>query len=134
MILVSDSTVESGRQLAGKLLDVNDRPTAIFACNDLLAVGVIQAAREREFSIPDELSVVGFDNTILAMSTNPPLTSVAQPISLMGTRVMDLLVQKIEGQKRLKQREVLLPELVIRSSTKSPIHHFHVERKNLQCL
>ncbi|HEX7065983.1 MAG TPA: LacI family DNA-binding transcriptional regulator [Bacillales bacterium] len=121
LVLVSDFSVEAGRSLTGELLDLPDRPTAVFACNDLLAIGAIQAARERNLKIPDDLSVVGFDNTILATTTDPPLTTVAQPIQEMGRKVMDLLIEEIEGKSRTKQRVVLMPELAVRQSTKSPL-------------
>ncbi|MFM1653660.1 LacI family DNA-binding transcriptional regulator [Brevibacillus sp. B_LB10_24] len=114
---VRESNVESGKQLAEKLLRSEDPPTAIFACNDLLAVGAIQAARERGMSVPADLSIVGFDNTVWASAIDPPLTTVAQPIRDMGTQVMNLLVQEINGQKKYKQRIMLLPELVVRGST-----------------
>lgn len=120
IILVSDFTVEDGKRLSAQLLDEKKPPTAIFACNDLLAIGTIQAAREKGVKIPDELSVVGFDNTILSTATDPPLTTVSQPIQEMGRQVVDLLIQEIEGQKKVKQRVVLSPELVIRDSTKPP--------------
>jgi LacI family transcriptional regulator len=118
LVLVSDFTVEGGKRCTKQLLDLPEPPTAIFACNDLLAIGAVQAAREQGLRIPDDLSVVGFDNTILATIIDPPLTTVAQPIRDMGRQVMDLLVQEVRGQKTLKQRIVLLPQLVVRQSTR----------------
>ncbi|MFC4767118.1 LacI family DNA-binding transcriptional regulator [Effusibacillus consociatus] len=118
LILASEATVEKGYRNTVQLLDSSDPPTAIFATNDLLAIGVIQAGRERGIGVPDDLSVVGFDNTILAAIVDPPLTTVAQPIHEMGRQVMDILIQRIEDEKKMKQRVVLLPELVIRKSTK----------------
>lgn len=118
LIGVSDFTIAGGKLAAGELLDRPDRPTAVFACNDLLAIGAIHAARERGLDIPVDLSVVGFDNTIMATIVDPQLTSVAQPIREIGAQVMDLLVQEIRGDKRNKQRIVLLPELVVRGSTR----------------
>lgn len=117
LVLVSDFTVEDGKRVTGQLLDRDEPPTAIFACNDLLAIGVIQAARLRGLIIPDDLSIVGFDNTILATIVDPPLTTVAQPIHEMGRQVMDLLIQEIENKKQAKRRVVLLPELIVRQST-----------------
>ncbi|MDF2684092.1 MAG: LacI family transcriptional regulator [Brevibacillus sp.] len=117
MEFVKDSAVESGKELAGKLLDSSTTPTAIFACNDSLAIGVIQAARQRGLSVPKNLSVVGFDDTIWAKISDPPLTTIAQPIREMGYGVMDLLIQEIKGQKHMKQRLILLPKLVERETT-----------------
>lgn len=117
MIVVSDSSLENAEHLAGELLDASDPPTAIFACNDLLAISTILAAREKELRIPDDLSIVGFDNTLLSRSTDPPLTTVEQPIQDMCSQVVDLLIEEIEGKSKAKQRIVMLPQLVIRKST-----------------
>lgn len=117
LVRVIGHSLEGGKQAAGELLEVNPRPTAVFAMNDLLAIGAVQAARERGFAIPGEWSVVGFDNTILAGIIDPPLTTVAQPIAEMGGKVMDLLVKEIKRTASSKQRVVLLPQLVVRGST-----------------
>jgi DNA-binding LacI/PurR family transcriptional regulator len=122
LICISDFTVEGGKLLTGKLLDSLIPPTAIFACNDLLAIGAIQAARERGLLLPEDLSVVGFDNTVLAKIVDPPLTTVAQPVHDMGRQVVDLLVQEIRRHSKEKQRIVLQPELIVRRSTKE-IHN-----------
>lgn len=119
-VFVCDSTVKSGKQLAKQILGLVERPTAIFACNDLLAVGIFKGARERGIRVPDDLSIVGFDNTILATSVDPPLTSVKQPIEEMGREAINLLIQRIEGKKETIGRIVLLPEIIFRSSTKPP--------------
>ncbi|MEI7026889.1 LacI family DNA-binding transcriptional regulator [Paenibacillus sp. y28] len=116
-VRVSAFDVQGGKQTAASLLDEEHPPTAIFACNDLLGIGVIQAARERGLTVPRDLSVVGFDNTILATIIDPPLTTVAQPIQELGRQIVDLISQEINGNKGSKQRVVLLPELVIRGST-----------------
>lgn len=68
--------------------------------------------------MPQDLSVIGFDNTILATITDPPLTTVAQPMEQMGRQIVDILVQEIKGELTHKQRIVLLPELVVRKSTR----------------
>ncbi|WP_047152679.1 LacI family DNA-binding transcriptional regulator [Aneurinibacillus tyrosinisolvens] len=117
LILVADSITKNNDVRAGQLFDREERPTAIFACNDVLAISALQAARERGITIPNELSLVGFDNTIMARIVDPPLTSVAQPIHDMGRRVVDILVSKVEDGNAMKQRIVLMPELIIRGST-----------------
>lgn len=119
LILSTDFTIEAGRSMALELLSRKHRPTAIFACNDLLAIGAMQAAKENGIKIPDDLSVVGFDNTILASITDPPMTTVAQPIRAMGHQVVDLITEEINQTNKIKQRIVLLPELIIRSSTRA---------------
>lgn len=117
LVRVSSFHVQDGKETALRLLEEPNPPTAIFACNDLLAIGAIQAARERGIAVPRELSVVGFDNTILATIIDPPLTTVAQPIQEMGARTVDLISDEINGTSSGKQRIVLLPELVVRGST-----------------
>jgi DNA-binding LacI/PurR family transcriptional regulator len=116
LIKISDFNVTSAKQVAGDLLDSGLSPTAIFACNDLLATGVIQAARERKLSVPGDLSLVGFDNTLLATIVDPPLTTIAQPIQEMGQKAVDLIIRNIKDNASSKQRVIMLPELVIRDS------------------
>lgn len=117
LISYADYTIAGGKKAALKLLDSPDSPTAIFAFNDAMAIGVYQAAKELGLMIPEDLSVIGFDNTILTEIVDPPLTTIAQPIHEMGRQVMDLLVQEIEGTKKMKQRIILPPELIVRNST-----------------
>lgn len=119
--LISDFSIDDGRKIAGELLRGSDRPSAIFAFNDLLAIGVIQVAKERNIRIPDELSIVGFDNTTFSHMIDPPLTTVAQPIQEMGRHVIELLNEKITSGQSPKSRILLLPELIVRQTT-SPFH------------
>ncbi|MBW5447782.1 substrate-binding domain-containing protein [Cohnella sp. CFH 77786] len=114
-----DYTVEDGKRKALELLGEAVRPTALFCCNDLLAIGALQAAKELDIRVPDQLSVVGFDNTILASVTDPPLTTVAQPIERMGKIAVDLLMQELTDPSVIKQRIVLRPDLVVRHSASS---------------
>lgn len=122
-------TIEGAKQNVIQLLDSIDPPTAIFTTNDILAIGAIQAAYECRISVPDELSIVGFDDTILSRIVTPPLTSVRQPIQEMGMQVMDLLVQEIEQKKRGRRKIVLLPELIIRRSTSNPTRSLRTIRE-----
>lgn len=109
--------VEAGKYMAHKYLTNAEPLTAIFACNDLLAAGAIQAIKENGMSVPEQISVVGFDNTLIATIIEPPLTTIAQPIKNMGKEVMDLMILMIKGEKKEKMRLTLLPSLVIRKST-----------------
>jgi DNA-binding LacI/PurR family transcriptional regulator len=121
MVLASGADlVKDGKRHALDLLKSSERPTAIFCCNDLLAIGALQAAKELELRVPAELSIVGFDNTILASVTDPPLTTIAQPTELMGKMAVDLLIGQLKKEPDVKQRTVLRPELVIRHSTAAP--------------
>jgi len=123
LLQVSDFTVEGGRRAVLRLLEMPERPTAVFACNDLLAVGAMRAAKEFGLVIPDDLSVVGFDNTIFAEIVDPGLTTVAQPIVDMGRQVMELLIEEIQGKENPTRRVVLLPKLIERKST-APVKSF----------
>lgn len=115
-----ESDIESGKKVAENYLRSKTRPTAIFAGNDLLAIGAIQTAREMGIKVPDQLSVVGFDNTAIATLVNPRLTTMAQPIKMIGQEVMDLMVEEIEKNGQNKKKIVLSPELVVRESTAEP--------------
>ena len=119
VVITSHSNVENVERMAGELLD-REAPTAVFACNDILAIGVILAARERKLRIPHDLSIVGFDNTFLSRSSDPPLTTVQQPIQDLCFQAFDMLVEEIQGESKYKQRVVLLPELIVRKSTGAP--------------
>ena len=90
---------EPGRKAAEQLLDLADRPTAIFAFNDNIAIGAIQAARARGLRVPEDLSVVGFDDVEYATIVTPALTTVRQPLAEMGRTAVSLLSRLLEGQR-----------------------------------
>jgi DNA-binding LacI/PurR family transcriptional regulator len=110
----------SGYQAARRLLRMLPRPTAIFACNDLMALGVLLAARELGLRIPEDLSIVGFDNLDFAEFTAPALTTVHQPGYQLGTTAARLLLERIEGLSQPPQQIVLPTELKIRHSAAPP--------------
>lgn len=114
--------IQSGYKSGKQLLRLQEKPTAIFACNDLLAIGVMKAAKEEGLNIPEDLSIIGFDNTVLSTTPLPMLTTIAQPIKQMGTRVVEMLVEGMEKPKLCKERLLLTPELIIRQST-CPFHN-----------
>jgi len=115
LYIETKATVEDGEIATDKLLNVEEPPTAIFAFNDILAIGTMQCAKKRGLSIPENLSVIGCDNTILALI--PSLTTMGQPLREMGHEAADVLIEEIEGKKTRKQQILLSPELVIRDST-----------------
>ncbi|WP_340388530.1 LacI family DNA-binding transcriptional regulator [Paenibacillus sp. FSL E2-0151] len=98
------------------LLGEKDHPTGLFCCNDIQAIGALQAAKELGLRVPEDVSIIGFDNTILASVTSPPLTTVAQPIEELGHRAVDLLIEELKDERKEPQKIVLKPELVIRES------------------
>lgn len=108
--------IKAGRKMMTVYSKSEQRPTAIFACNDLLAAGVIQYAKEIGLKVPEDLSIIGFDNTSIATIIEPGLTTIAQPIQGMGKEVMDLMISIIKGERDDKSRITLLPSLVKRNS------------------
>jgi LacI family transcriptional regulator len=108
---------ESGYRAARQLLTNSQRPTAIFACNDLMAIGAICAAVELGLRVPEDLSVIGYDDVPLASYSNPPLTTIAQPIYDLGVVAASMLLERLHDPGRPARRIVLDVELQIRRST-----------------
>lgn len=117
LILRGDYHAQSGMEITKSILKMNPRPTAIFALNDLMALGALCAATEAGFSIPRDVAVVGYDNLEIARFTNPPLTTIAQPKKEIGTQAVNLLVDRMSRKSRSPSRLVLEPELIVRRST-----------------
>ncbi len=120
LIAYGDFHVKSGIAMAGAMLRLSDPPTAIFAGNDLMALGVYQAARAEHLHIPDDLSVVGFDDLPVAGWVGPPLTTVRQPLAEMAVTAARLVVGLAAGREPVQNRLELNTELIIRESTASP--------------
>ena len=102
------------------LLRRPDPPTAIIAGNDLQALGVYQAAREARLHIPEDLSVVGFDDLPVAQWVGPPLTTVRQPLIEMAVAAAELVLTLARGEQPVLTRVELATELVVRESTAPP--------------
>ncbi|MEU6719071.1 LacI family DNA-binding transcriptional regulator [Nonomuraea sp. NPDC046802] len=117
LIRRGDFLVEGGLAQAKHLLRLPDPPTAIFACNDGQAVGVYQAAHELGLRIPDDLSVVGFDDLPPTRWAVPPLTTIRQPLTEMAVTAANMLVKLAQGEPLPQSRIELGTELVVRSST-----------------
>jgi LacI family transcriptional regulator, galactose operon repressor len=113
----SDWHTTGGYEAANELLARRRRPTALFAFNDMLAVGAMQAARDRGLRIPEDLSVVGFDDTIEASIVTPALTTVRQPLAEMGRMAVALLVRMLHDQRIEALHIELETKLVVRDST-----------------
>lgn len=117
LVITNNSSLDEGKQSTRELLNLPSPPTAIFASTEFLAIGAIQGARELNVQVPQELSIIGFDDTILSTICDPALTTIAQPIHEMSKKVVELLIAEIKNPKETKQRVVLSPKLVIREST-----------------
>ncbi|WP_339182519.1 LacI family DNA-binding transcriptional regulator [Oceanobacillus sp. FSL W7-1293] len=116
LISIDNSSFMDASQSAEKLVNMKEAPTAIFASTEPLAIGAMQGVREAGLKIPDDVSIVGFDNSILAQMCYPQLTTVAQPTEEMAEKIVQLLVEEINGTEKVKQRIVLAPRLVIRGT------------------
>ncbi|UTL77278.1 LacI family DNA-binding transcriptional regulator [Bacillus halotolerans] len=113
--------LSASKDISLKLLNQKHRPTAVFVTTELLALGVLQAARQLHISIPSSLSLIGFDNSILAKISDPQLTTIAQPTEEMGEKAIELLMDGMADskQKKVIQRVMLSPSLIVRDSTAS---------------
>jgi LacI family transcriptional regulator len=117
-------TYASGLKCATKLLLMKDRPTAIFAGNDEMAVGVYSAAQKARLRIPQDLSVVGYDDTPIVSRLWPPMTSVRFPIREVGCNIAKLLLSsdKLCDREQAPQAQTIDLDLIIRASTAPPVN------------
>jgi LacI family transcriptional regulator len=116
LVVHGDFHAASGCSAARTLLALPRPPSAVFACNDLMAIGVLHAAAELGRRVPQDLAVVGYDDLELAPYTFPPLTTVAQPKREMGRRAVQLITRRV-GEERLAPQRALLPvTLAVRRS------------------
>lgn len=116
----SDFSEECGYTLMRNLLRQDEPPTAVLAGNDVMAVGAIRGIKEEGLSIPGDISLIGFDDSI-ARLTHPPLTSVALPVEEIGKVACQILLDRIEETNKAAAKKVLLQEkLVVRESTDRP--------------
>ena len=121
LILEGDYQQLGGYRAAKHVLDnVDPPPTAIFASNDISAFGAMDAAREHGLSIPDDISIIGFDDIPQASLVYPKLTTVRQPLEQMGQAAAEMLVERIVDPSRPPQRVTLATQLVIRDSCAPP--------------
>jgi DNA-binding LacI/PurR family transcriptional regulator len=125
-VCVQDSTgnytESSGREIAERYLDQlsNGEITAVFAYNDLMAIGVVNALRARGISVPKDVSVVGFDDVSAASYTFPALTTVRQDVNALGTIATTTMIDSLESKQQMGGERTILPvELVVRESTGS---------------
>jgi DNA-binding LacI/PurR family transcriptional regulator len=116
----ADLTRDDGRRAAKALLARPDRPTAVFACNDLQALGVYQAARDLGLGIPEDLSVVGFDDLPVVAWADPPLTTVHQPLTEMAVAATELALALGRGEPARQNGLEIGTRLTVRNSTAPP--------------
>ncbi|BBH20327.1 GntR family transcriptional regulator [Paenibacillus baekrokdamisoli] len=112
----NEESEEMGYKAFQQLAELPNPPSAIFATSDYKAIGVLKAAKDRGLVVPDDLSVVGYDNILISQFTSPYLTTIKQNSNLLGERAVDMF---ISGVSRNNMRDEIVPELIIRSSTKA---------------
>jgi LacI family transcriptional regulator, galactose operon repressor len=120
LIRVGGYDAHVSAEAARALLDRPDRPTAVFASNDVSAIATISVARELGLRVPRDLSVVGFDNIPESALCTPRLTTVNQPIQTMGERAMAMLIRLIRKEELASTHMYLATDLVVRDSTAAP--------------
>ena len=117
LVRYGEPIAPTGRKEGGELLDLDPRPTAIVCFNDKVAVGVLEAAADRGVQVPQDLSVVGFDDIDVSRATTPRLTTVRQPLQEMGRMAVTALMRVLDGHRAEALHIELATELVVRDST-----------------
>jgi len=108
---------KGGKEAMDKLLTLEDRPTAVYVAGDLMALGAMKSIREHELKIPEDISIVGFDDIELASLSTPELTTIRQNTDLIGTQAADLLIQQINAKRKISINVTVPVELIKRQST-----------------
>lgn len=119
LIVPGDYTQAGGRRAMTALLDRPDPPTAVFCANDLSALGALEVAQLRGYQVPQDISIVGFDDIDEAALASPPLTTISQPPRLVGSVIAETLIERLKGRVEPSRRSVN-GSLIIRQSTAPP--------------
>lgn len=120
LVVAGDFDYQSGFLAGRELLELADAPTAVFAASDQMALGVYEAARKKGLRVPEDLSVVGFDDLPEARWASPPLTTVRQPLAEMGMLAARTVLRMLQGEGVESLRVELATRLVVRESTAAP--------------
>ncbi|WP_404900595.1 LacI family DNA-binding transcriptional regulator [Priestia filamentosa] len=118
-IVQGNYDMQSGYEAMCKLLDLPNRPTAVFCSNDDMAIGALKAVFERNLSVPHDISVIGFDDIESAKYTNPSLTTVKRPIEKISMEGVEAILSLINGKENLQKKTFINTELIRRKSVKS---------------
>jgi len=117
---VGDFTFEAGAQAVRQLLALPEQPTAIFCHNDAMAIGAIQEAKKLGLRVPQDLSIIGFDDIQFAQYCDPPLTTISQPRYEIGRQAMLMMLDLLKGNDVQAGSRLLEAKLVVRGSTAPP--------------
>ena len=115
-VKIGDFSTESGYLMMKELLELKDRPTAIFCGNDSIAMGAYEAIRENKLKIPEDISIIGFNNLKLSKYYTPPLTTIKIDTKLMAQETVNSLVELLEGRRDYHKKVFLPIELIERES------------------
>ena len=124
LIKYGDFTYESGIECMRELLKEDDEFTAIFAGSDDMAVGALSVAYENNINIPNELSIIGYDNTRVSAMSIPPLTTIGQPLYEMGQKGMNMIIKAIENNEKLES--IIMPYSIIERRT---VKNINIDKK-----
>lgn len=113
-------TVDNTSNIVYSMLSCHNKPTAFFACNDLMAVGVLNACRKAGVAVPGDLSIIGFDNIIVSELSQPKLTTVDQNMPELGRLAAEMIIENINNEIKTGKCVVLKTNLIIRGSCASP--------------
>ena len=115
-----DFGYDAGLREAMALLESDDPPTAIIASNDQMAIAALAAVRQRGMDVPNDVSLISFDDTPVVRFTHPPLTAVVQPIAETIARAVELIIAEKRGRAASNEVVIVPSRLVLRSSTAPP--------------
>ena len=117
-IVSGDLSYEGGMKAMNTLLSLSQPPTGVFCCNDLMAIGAMRAIRSASLRVPEDVSLVGFDDIFIASAVTPALTTIAQPISDIAGKAAELLLERARNPERERSatRIIFQPQLIIRDS------------------
>ena len=121
-VIPGDFTFRGGSEAMAKLLALEDKPTAVFVLNDMMAIGAISTARRLGYQVPADISILGFDDIELASAINPALTTMAQPKQELAEIATSRLIEKmLSGNSDWENEQIILKaNLIIRESTAAP--------------
>lgn len=121
-VQVDENSHEGGYQAMRRALSLPEPPTAVWCADDTMAVGAYAAAQDHGYAVPEDLSIVGFDDTRVAAYLRPALTTVRQPLEEIGCQAVELLLAKAAGKAQVAERTRMFvePQLVVRDSCKPP--------------
>lgn len=116
----SDFSSQGGFTAMQSILASRPAPSAVFVCNDLMCIGALSAAHQAGVRVPQDLSLIGFDDIELAKFTSPALTTIAQPKHRIGVAAVDMVLERIQDGRVQARQVILRPELIVRNSTAGP--------------